>query len=85
LQVYAACDRLSILKLDVGLLDQTWCKRLPPALAARLIEIIDERAREAWRLRPLAQNMADVPSAAKQALCANRSAAGCRAYMPERA
>jgi len=27
--------------LEVGLVDQTWCKRFPPALAARLQELID--------------------------------------------
>ncbi len=27
--------------LEVGLIDETWCKRFPPALAARLQELID--------------------------------------------
>jgi hypothetical protein len=27
--------------LEVGLIDQAWCKRFPPALAARLQELID--------------------------------------------
>ena len=33
--------------LDVGLLDRSWCDRLPPQLAARLNGLIDEQAREA--------------------------------------
>jgi hypothetical protein len=27
--------------LDVGLIDQSWCNRFPPELAARLQELID--------------------------------------------
>ena len=33
--------------LDVGLIDPSWCDRLPPELASRLTELIAERAREA--------------------------------------
>ena len=32
--------------MDVGLLDSTWCDRLPPPLAARLKEVIDARNAE---------------------------------------
>ena len=32
--------------LDVGLIDESWCDRLPPEIAARLRELIDERRRE---------------------------------------
>jgi hypothetical protein len=32
--------------LDVGLVDEDWCDRLPPEIAARLKDIIDERHRE---------------------------------------
>jgi hypothetical protein len=33
--------------LDVGLVDPSWCDRLPPELAARLRQVILERAAEA--------------------------------------
>ena len=33
--------------LDVGLIDESWCDRLTPELAARLREVIDTRNREA--------------------------------------
>jgi hypothetical protein len=33
--------------LDVGLIDATWRERLPPVLASRFAEVIEERAREA--------------------------------------
>ena len=32
--------------LEVGLIDESWCDRLPPEIAARLKEHIDERQRE---------------------------------------
>jgi Uncharacterised nucleotidyltransferase len=32
--------------LEVGLIDESWCDRLPPEIAARLKELIDERQRE---------------------------------------
>ena len=41
-------DRLHLLDLlDVGLIDQSWCGRLPPELGARLKEVLDTREREA--------------------------------------
>ena len=41
-------DRLHLLDLlDVGLIDQSWCGRLPPELGARLKEVLDTRDREA--------------------------------------
>jgi hypothetical protein len=41
-------DRVHLLDLlDVGLVDETWCDRLPPELAARLRESIESRDREA--------------------------------------
>ena len=33
--------------LEVGLIDDGWCVRLPPVLATRLLELIAEREREA--------------------------------------
>jgi hypothetical protein len=33
--------------LDVGLIDESWCGRVPPEVAARLQELIEERIREA--------------------------------------
>jgi hypothetical protein len=33
--------------LDVGLIDESWCDRLPAAIAGRLRELIEEREREA--------------------------------------
>jgi Uncharacterised nucleotidyltransferase len=32
--------------LEVGLIDESWCGRFPPEVAARLEELIDERRRE---------------------------------------
>jgi len=41
-------DRVHLLDLlEVGLIDDGWCDRLPPELAARLRESIDSRDREA--------------------------------------
>ncbi len=41
-------DKVHLLDLlDVGLIDQGWCGRLPQELAVRLTEMIDQRAREA--------------------------------------
>ena len=41
-------DKVHLLDLlDVGLIDASWRDRLPPELAARLNEVIEERAREA--------------------------------------
>jgi hypothetical protein len=41
-------DRVHLLDLlDVGLIDQTWCDRFPPQLAARLKELLDAQEREA--------------------------------------
>ena len=35
-------DRVHLLDLlEVGLIDATWCQKFPPALAARLQELID--------------------------------------------
>jgi hypothetical protein len=40
-------DKVHILDLlEVGLVDETWCERLPPELAARLRDVIETRARE---------------------------------------
>ena len=40
-------DKVHLLDLlDVGLIDDSWCGRLPPEIAARLQELIDERQRE---------------------------------------
>jgi hypothetical protein len=40
-------DKLHLLDLlEVGLIDEGWCERLPPELAARLRELIDSRERE---------------------------------------
>ena len=33
--------------LEVGLIDESWCSRLPPEIAGRLKELLDEREREA--------------------------------------
>ncbi len=41
-------DRVHLLDLlEVGLVDASWCARFPPALGARLRELIDSRDREA--------------------------------------
>jgi len=41
-------DQVHLLDLlEVGLIDGTWCGRFPPALAARLKQLIDTRDREA--------------------------------------
>ncbi len=41
-------DKVHLLDLlDVGLIDETWCNRFPPEIAARLGEIVEERRREA--------------------------------------
>ena len=41
-------DKLHLMDLlDVGLIDQDWCNRLPVELGARLEELIREREREA--------------------------------------
>jgi len=41
-------DQVHLLDLlDVGLIDETWCGRFPPALSARLKQLIDTRDREA--------------------------------------
>jgi hypothetical protein len=41
-------DKVHLLDLlDVGLIDESWCGRLPPEIAARLEQLIDERRREA--------------------------------------
>ena len=41
-------DRLHLLDLlDVRLIDESWCGRLPPELGARLKEVLDTREREA--------------------------------------
>ncbi len=40
-------DKVHLLDLlDVGLIDENWCGRLPPEIASRLQELIDERLRE---------------------------------------
>ena len=40
-------DKLHVVDLlDVGLIDETWCDRLPPELAERLRELIDTHAEE---------------------------------------
>jgi len=40
-------DKVHLLDLlDVGLIDQTWCDRFPPALGARLRELLETRDRE---------------------------------------
>jgi hypothetical protein len=40
-------DKVHLLDLlDVGLIDESWCGRLPPPIAARLEELIEERRRE---------------------------------------
>ena len=41
-------DKLHLLDLlDVGLIDEGWCERLSPELAARMRELIDSREHEA--------------------------------------
>ena len=41
-------DKVHLLDLlDVGLIDESWCGRLPPEIAVRLEELIEERDREA--------------------------------------
>ncbi|MFZ5830075.1 MAG: hypothetical protein ACOY3P_08305, partial [Planctomycetota bacterium] len=41
-------DQLHLLDLlEVGLIDASWCERLPAELAVRLREVIERRAREA--------------------------------------
>ena len=41
-------DKVHLLDLlDVGLIDESWCGRFPPEIAARLEELIEERKREA--------------------------------------
>jgi len=41
-------DRVHLLDLlEVGLIDEGWCDRLPPELAARLRDLIETRDREA--------------------------------------
>ena len=41
-------DKVHLLDMrDVGLIDESWCGRFPPELAARLKELIDSRDREA--------------------------------------
>jgi hypothetical protein len=41
-------DQVHLLDLlEVGLIDETWCGRYPPALSARLKQLIDTRDREA--------------------------------------
>jgi len=40
-------DKVHLLDLlEIGLVDATWCNRLPPELAARLQEVIETRERE---------------------------------------
>jgi len=40
-------DKLHLLDLlDFGLIDESWCERFPPEIAARLAELIEERRRE---------------------------------------
>jgi hypothetical protein len=40
-------DKVHLLDLlDVGLIDESWCGRLPPEIADRLQELIDDRHRE---------------------------------------
>jgi hypothetical protein len=40
-------DRVHLLDmLEVGLIDETWCDRFPPEIAARLQELITSRDRE---------------------------------------
>lgn len=46
-------DRVHLLDLlEVGLIDESWCHRLPPELGARLRELIASRDREAWGRLP---------------------------------
>ena len=41
-------DKVHLLDLlDVSLIDESWCGRFPPEIAARLAELIEERRREA--------------------------------------
>ncbi len=41
-------DKVHLLDmLEVGLIDESWCGRLPPELAARLKEVIESQEREA--------------------------------------
>jgi hypothetical protein len=41
-------DKVHLLDLlDVGLIDESWCGLLPPEVAARLEELVEERKREA--------------------------------------
>jgi hypothetical protein len=41
-------DKVHLLDmLDVGLIDEGWCGRIPPELAARLKELVDQRDKEA--------------------------------------
>jgi len=40
-------DKVHLLDLlEVGLIDETWCDRFPPALGARLRELLEARDRE---------------------------------------
>ncbi|MCU0872422.1 MAG: hypothetical protein MUE50_08750 [Pirellulaceae bacterium] len=40
-------DKVHLLELlDLGLIDETWCGRYPPALGARLRELLEARDRE---------------------------------------
>ncbi len=44
---YRLKDQVHLLDLlDVGLIDESWCGRLPPELAARLQEVLETRQRE---------------------------------------
>jgi hypothetical protein len=48
LTAFRLTDKVHLLDLlDVGLIDNGWCERLPPELGARLRELIDSRDREA--------------------------------------
>ena len=41
-------DRVHLLDmLEVGLIDETWCNRVPPELSGRLKEMVDQREQEA--------------------------------------
>ncbi len=45
---YRLKDKVHLMDLlDVGLIDRSWCGRLAPELAARLVQVMDEQAREA--------------------------------------
>jgi hypothetical protein len=40
-------DKVHLLDLlEVGLIDESWCERLPPELATRLRELMESRDRE---------------------------------------